>query len=234
MSQDIKTLLNQVLGECGFVTQSAFFASTDPAVLQLCYIANATARTIRKYQWQYLVKTGTINLTTGTLTYALATDFYALVPDTMYRVGNYYPVDIPARHDYWAQLKSAGAVGFVYECRIMGNLLNVINPTTGDSLRYEYFSTNPVIRASGSTPSDTFAADGDTWQLDDELFVRDVKWRFKREKGFDDWQVDLEDFKSYAAYKRGVDSGAQTVHFSRPSYSPNEPQTVIQTSDYRG
>jgi hypothetical protein len=244
----IKDILNQVLGECGFVTQSAFFASTDPAVLQLAYIANASVRTLRKYQWKWLLRSSTLALTTGTELYEVTgedRDVIAVVPDTTYKVGNYYPVDLPATTEYWAQLKSAGAIGFQYECRLMGPaalttsgassvpMMRVLNAVTGDSLRYEYISAYMVRAASvPSVEKEAFTADTDCCGYDDELITRDIKWRFKKEKGFDDWQVDLEDFKSYAAWLRGVDSGAQTIRFGRPAHSPHAPQSATMLSDF--
>lgn len=60
-----------------------------------------------------------------------------------------------------------------------------INPTptnTTDTIAYDYFS-NAWCASSGGTAQTKWAADTDTYLLDEDCFVLGLKWRFLRSKG---------------------------------------------------
>ena len=206
------TLLNawkQVCGESGFDVPTDV-ATSNP---QMLYIATASIRRLRPHQWQKLVKQGSITLTTAT-EYTLASDFWSYVPGTLWPEASGRPADLPVTTTDWAMLQAGiGFSSIAFNCRIYNDKLQVQNPEAGYVLNYEYISKNALTNAGG-TAQETFTADTDLCILDEELFIQDLKWRFKKEKGIDDWQVDAAELDRYLKYRKDVDAGSQTL---RPS-----------------
>lgn len=216
------SLLNaakQVLGESGFDVPTAVVAATDKMAF---YVACRSVRELRRHQWQKLIKSTTVNMTAAT-DYALASDFLAYVPDTLWSNGGTRPVNMPTTPSTWTILKSGiGMNPGQYNCRFINDRLEIQNPTDGEQLRYEYVSKN-ALTDSGGTAKEMFTADTDLWVLDDELFLADFRWRYKKEKGLDDWQVDLEEFRRYRNRLAGDDAGSQTIYPGDPYASRPRP-----------
>lgn len=229
MSLALSAILTQVEGECGFYPSSTYFGSSNTGALQCAYLANAAAATLKRHAWQYLRTQATIAVTAAT-SYALPADFWCYVPDTMFKTGNAYGVILPTTEPVWAAIRSTSGSGVVYNCRFFQDKLQVVNPKNGDVLNYEYISRY-AIAATGAptTPvKERFTLDTDKWLLDDELIIRDIKWRLKKERGFDDWQSDREDFQLYFNSLKGLQSGAITIIDNQSSnYIPNEPYTNL-------
>lgn len=227
MALSLLSAAEQVAGESGFQVPTTVVGSTDGSA-QYQYLANASVRTLRQYEWQKLRKTGSITLTSAT-EYSLASDFWSIVPDTLWPYSAGRPADMPVTTSRWAQLKAMiGISSIAFNCRFLNNKLHVQNPQAGYVLNYEYVSKNAVETSLG-VARETFAADTDVCVLDDELFVRDLKWRWKKEKGIDDWEVDLADFKQYLHYRQGVDAGAQVITSAKNVVFP-EPYTNLWVS----
>lgn len=229
MALALSAILNQTLGEIGLLPlPSAYVASTDPAVLQYVYLANASATRLRRYGWNYLIKQGSQALTTGTQDYALPSDFWCLVPDSMLQNGTYNFANMPASGPQWAAYRSTGVTGLTYQVRIYQNKFQVQGATTGDTLNFEYLILYPITDSTSVTGKQFFTVDTDLWKLDDALLIADLKWRIKKEKGFDDWQVDLQEFSSYRDTLLGREAGAQTIVMGGPAdYTPPEPYTDL-------
>jgi hypothetical protein len=206
------SLLNAVkaaMGESGIELPSAVVANTDKTML---YCANAAARRQRQHEWQKLRKSTTVTLTAAT-EYNLATDFWAYVPDTLWPEGGIRPAALPTTPLMWTILQSDISINPAqFNCRFLNNKLAVQNPEADIVLRYEYISNAPITDSTGATPKVEFTADTDLFILDEELFIMDLKWRIKKEKGIDDWQFDKQEYENYLNYRIGVDSGARTLY----------------------
>lgn len=207
MSISLLNAAKQVAGESGFAVPTAVVAAADQTMF---YVACAAVRALRRYPWQRTAATTTVTLTTAT-DYALPADFLAYVPDTMYVDGGGAPVNIPVTPSDWSALQAGiGVLANQYNCRFIGDRLHVQNPVADDVLRYEYISKHPLTN-SGGMAKEMFTADDDLWVLDDELFLGELKWRWKKEKGIDDWQADKTLADRYQKTLRGQDAGAQTL-----------------------
>jgi hypothetical protein len=206
MSITLLAAWQQACGESGFEVPTNIVTDNP----QMRYLATASIRRLRPHQWQKLVKQGSITLTTAT-EYTLATDFWSYVPGTLWPVSSGRPADLPVTVTDWAMLRAGiGFSSIAFNCRIYNDKLQVQNPEADYVLQYEYISKNAVT-SSGGTAQETFSADTDLCILDEELFIQDLKWRFKKEKGIDDWQVDALALDAYLAYRKGVDAGSQVL-----------------------
>lgn len=208
MSITLLAACAQVLGESGFDVPSAIVTADDKTAL---YVANASILSLRRHAWPKLIKSTTVTLTTDT-DYALASDFWVYVPDTLWSGGGAMPVNMPTTPRDWTILKSGlGISAGQFNCRFINDRLEVQNPVVDDVLRYEYVSKN-ALTSSGGVAKERFTADTDLCVLDEELFCRDLKWRYKKEKGIADWQADFQEFERYLRYFQGANNGSQTLY----------------------
>lgn len=230
MSETLATHLNRVLSTCGFAVESAYAAGTTVAAKQIFELANIAARALREGDFQEIIATGTVAMTAAT-DYALPTGFLSIVPDTM-RVENSMEVlDFPANVSRWADIKYAGGPSAApIDARIIGDRLHVANPRNGVNLKFEYITKYPIT-SSGGTPKELFTADNDIWIMDDQLFYLDVRWRFKKEKGIGDWQIDVQELGVQAKNVRGRNRSARTI-VPAPAIpvDTNEPYTNLWVS----
>ena len=211
MALTLSDILNRVLDESGFARESAYIAGTSVATRQLVALANRSATVLRDMPFTKRRANGTITMTTA-VSYSLPSDFFEYVPDTAYMEDNSTPVCWPTPEDEWALYQNGGLSpsGVLYVRQFAGALA-VINPVDGTDILFEYLSNACVRATAAGAYKERFTVDTDEWQLDDELIVMDVKWRFKKEKGFPDWQADAQDFAVYLRTVLGRDYGTGTI-----------------------
>ena len=95
-----------------------------------------------------------------------------------------------------------------------------------ETLTFEYISSYPW-ESDGGTPKETPTSDTDVWLLERRLMIAAVKWRWKKEKGVDDWQADVQAYQRYLGLLRGRDGGAKALQFGDASRCPPEPYTPL-------
>lgn len=93
-------------------------------------------------------------------------------------------------------------------------------------MTFEYVSSYPWQDGSGTAKA-IADADTDVWQLDDRLLKLATKWRWKKEKGIEDWQVDQQLYQRHANLLRGRDGGAKALLFGDPVWSAPTPYTNL-------
>jgi len=221
MPTTLKNILDAVMGESGFLIPASYAASLNPDDLQLVYLSSAASDELRDLDLTQSRVQGSITLTSAT-DYALPDDFFSYVADTAFQ--GTIPVDLPTSPSDWAWVKSYGAGSPSYRVRFMGGRLHVMNPTAGDVIQFEYITSLPW-EASG-VGKEKATADTDIWRLDRRLLQYAVKWRWKKEKGVEDWKDDLAMFQAYVSKLRARDSGAKTIRFGECEY-PDQPYTKL-------
>lgn len=224
----LSALLDRALQEAGFA-KAASYVGGGPGDLSLLALANRSASALRQLPLTKHAKTsGTVTLT-ASLTYALPADFYAYVADTAYIASNGNPVMWPTEPALWAELKSGTTPSTaVLHVRVLDGSLNVHNPQSGWVVNFEYYSKYPIaVTATPTVPAkELFTVDTDVWLLDDELFVLDVKWRYRKLKGLA-WAEDLQEFVGYKNRLIGRQRGARTIGPNTGGDRPCEPYTNL-------
>lgn len=92
---------------------------------------------------------------------------------------------MPTTPQEWTHDAATGAPGIPYKVRFIGSRVHVADPIDGETITYEYISSYPW-QASGVN-QELATADTDEWRLDRRLLTLGVKWRWKKEKGIEDW-----------------------------------------------
>lgn len=150
------------------------------------------------------------------------------MPDTARVVGRLETVCLPTNPAEWATWKSSGTLpGDTTYCRILGDRLEVLNPVAGKVLRFEYVSSSPWTAGDGVTPKEVATLDTDLFQPDRRLLILATKWRWKKEKGLPDWQIDAQEFTNYANALRARDAGSRALMFDAGDWMPPAPYTNL-------
>lgn len=111
-----------------------------------------------------------------------------------------------------------------------GSLWLVPTPTTnGELIAYDYYS-NAWCQSNSGTAQTAWAADTDTYLLDDECFIQGIKWRYLRAKGLDYGQekADYEEQCRQVMARSGTSpilSMSDTMHGNRFIDQSNLPET---------
>jgi hypothetical protein len=219
MPESIKTILNDVLSQSGFLQRSSFTNSADPDDIQMVSIANRVAYEIMNfYNWSTMIKEHTVNMNAGSgkgiipLTlYDLPPDFQNMIPDSAWQSEGNRPVEFPVPQARWYMYKhSAYSDGGTYRVRIVGDQLEVHDPEIGESFVFNYISNTPVTD-SVDAPKPKFTTDTDLFILDDYILMLGVQAHWMQTKLMPQYQ---EHYQNYIAKTReavGRDVGGRII-----------------------
>lgn len=152
----------------------------------------------------------------GQEAYALPSDYEHFIVMTMWDRGFRWQLLGPLNPQEWQVLKSGiSPTGPRRRFRLINNQI-FIDPIPYDSnqLVFEYYSNNWCQNNSGQTQV-RWAADTDTYLLDDDTFILGLIWRYRMAKGLDYseekmmWQNSIDRFKGRQALVRNLPINAQ-------------------------
>lgn len=136
-----------------------------------------------------------ITIIFGQDVYALPNDFSYFQQMTWWDRTYRWQMMGPLSAQEWQVLKSGlSPIGPRRFFRIMGNQF-YIHPApsvTGNTLVFEYFS-NSFCQSNAAAAQNTWLADTDYYNFDDDAFILGLKWRFKAAKGLD-YQQEKADY----------------------------------------
>lgn len=207
------TICQRALTEIGDTNvPTAIYGNTDPTAVQLLALLTRAGKTLRRLKWQALIKTGTIVTANGTQDYALPADWLEFDPLTFWDETSRYELVGPVSPALWNTLNYSGLVGAglrKYFRVAAGNISLYPVPTGTANLRYSYRSRNWI----GGLAKEDFTDDSDAVDLDEQLLIADLKWRYRQAKGLDDWPVLAEEANRLRDLLVAADGGKAPVSF---------------------
>ena len=196
------TLLSIVQGFCGRTNISvptSVIGSTDPQIVQVQRLLEEEGVDLAtRADWQELTQQGTFVSVASEeqgLIATIADDGYRSIKnETFWDRSSSLPVLGPLSAKEWQTLKAVANTGPRYWYRIRGGQL-LMNPAPAAGLNFffEYVSKNWILSNDGTTTQARFANDADDVLLDYDLLTMGLRWRWKKEKGFEY----AEDFRTY-------------------------------------
>lgn len=217
MSLTLKQTLDMMIQSCGLIAPPSWTQGQQDD-LQCVALANQAVLSLRERKFQAQLREYSFTTSEESTRYAPPLDSLGIVPDTMWMQSSIWRVDFPTDPTVWAYLRaSAGPSGVVIRARMIQNAIEIWQPQDGIPIGYEYYTKNCVFGYDAGfdppigVPKELFTTDQDTHVFDDALLIADIKWRYKKEKGFNDWQVDFEAFKAQLNTVMGRDAGAKTI-----------------------
>ncbi|OBU84580.1 hypothetical protein [Chromobacterium subtsugae] len=195
-------LIQDACAEIGIIQPPQVIGSIDPTVKQLLALANREGQEMHAIGtsidgWQMLRREFVWQVVGGQDTYALPADADMLIPGTAWDRSMRWQLLGPATPQEWQVLKSAVVpLGPRRRWRVLAGqfvLFPVPSPTDNNTLVYEYYS-NCWCQSANNVPQPQFAADTDTYLLDDNVMVLGIIWRYRRKKGLE-FSIEYEDWK---------------------------------------
>lgn len=146
--------------------------------------------------WQALEKVHTFDTVAAEDEYALPSDFENLLMETAWDRSNYWMLRGPTSPMLYQQvasglvapsnLRSAWRIRRVAGGATADRKFTLIpEPSSVQSMAFEYLSNGWVSNAAGDTFANGFTADDDVPVLDAYLHELDLRWRFRMAKGLD-------------------------------------------------
>jgi hypothetical protein len=205
------TLCQQAASELGLTQPDQVVGSADKTAQVLFRLANAAGKHLAGYHdWQALiVEQSFTSLATQEQTGALPSDYDRLPGDVeIWNTSSNMKFAGPTPQRYWRTLKSgivtAANPGY---WRIINNELNILPVmSAGDTIEFEYITANWCEDSDGTGQTE-FAADTDTALIDEELFILELVWRFRKGRGFAQYAEDLETCEREKEKKASRDRG---------------------------
>jgi len=226
--KNLKSILNAVLAEAGFLEKPGFATSVDPDDKQMVAIANRMAyQILNHFNWSGLRETLEITMTSATR-YPLPADFQSFAPDSFFTESGGFEFPVPEGR-YFSCKYGSGDTGGVIRARKYGNALEIPNPSPGEILYLEYV-TNVPIKSSANQPKTEFTSDDDVWQLDDELIILGIQQRWGQVKQFPQYAEWRAEFNNKLNEAIGRDTGSRTIGGSSAKGSGKSPYYPLYRS----
>jgi hypothetical protein len=200
MAKTLLTFLQNAADELGVAAPAYVIGNSDQQIRQLLALANREGKDFVSLEgptggWPQLRKTYTFNLQPGVDNYALPSDYQTLIPGTVWDGAYRWQIPGPINPQEWNTLKygivtAAPFIRFKIEA---GRFYVTPVPGTAqtDTIAYAYES-NAWCQSAGGTAQTAWAADTDTYLLDEECFILGIKRRFKSAKGLEYSQEDAD------------------------------------------
>lgn len=214
------TMLTTVQNFCrrtGVPVPITVYGTTDAQVLQVMALLEEEGNDLAsRGSWQgitFEASHTTLALEDqGAIATIAGNGFRYIKNDTLWDRTSRLPVCGPMDSQDWQMMKAMTSTGPRYRFRIRGGKL-LVNPAppASDSWYFEYVSQNWILGANGTTYKQYFTLDTDTVLLPETLVLMGLRWRWKKEKGFD-YAEDMRTYEMQVKDALGRDGGKTTLY----------------------
>ena len=172
----------------------------DDAKTMLAIAQQAGEEIAHRVDWNKLVKQANISA----VPYTLPEDYHRPVPGSLIVTALGVFVRPVTNSGEWSVLARVGSTQ-PYYYRTEGTI-DVVPTSAAAGATLNYVSGNFVAKVSGTDYTGTFASDDDTPVFTEDLLVKNMVWRWKRQKGLD-YTDDLSEFEAILASEIKADRG---------------------------
>jgi hypothetical protein len=172
----------------------------DDARAMLTIAQQAGEEIAHRVDWNKLLKTATI----ATTPYTLPENYHRPVPGSMIITALGQLARPVTNSGQWAVLEQVGSTQ-PYYYRSAGTI-TIVPTSAGVNARLNYVSGHFVAQSNGTDFRASFAADDDTTLFNEDLLVKNMVWRWKRQKGLD-YADDLAEFEAMLKAEINADRG---------------------------
>lgn len=211
-------VIQRAADRLGVARPTSVISSTDQQIRQLFGICLEEGKDLAaRGFWQALTREKTfVTVAAETQTNTpIPTDFDRFVPETIWNRTSARQIIGPRSSRAWQADKARPAAALTYLAFRVRDDAFLINPTptAGETIAYEYITKNWVVSSAGSGKVEP-TSDDDLFELDTELMVQGIRWRWKQSKGLD-YGEDFETYERNVAIALGEDGGAEDLDIGR-------------------
>lgn len=219
----VLTVIAYVCGRVNVPVPASVLGNTDTQVQQMLRLLEEEGNDLaQRGDWNALTCEAThVSLAAedqGALATIAANGFRTYKNGTFWDRTNKLPILGPLSDTEWQTLKAMTQTGPRYHFRVRGgHILINPTPTAGYTWAFEYVSKYWMLGVDGTTYKQYATLDTDTILLQEELVLAGLRWRWKKEKGFDY----AEDFDTYEMQVKDAlarDGGKATLRMDGGSH----------------
>lgn len=226
--KSILTIVNNALDELLQSRATAFYGEAGSNQRFLLQLFNRHGRDVRDSNesgWNIMQRLHTFNTVASTAEYALPSDFDHLLADTVWDRTRVVPGVGSLSAVQWQTIKSGLiGTGAIYpRYRIVRSQVSGVDrkfiidptPTAVEAMAFEYVSTDWLCNSIQTLTYEEVAADTNLCLLDSDLMVLGLKWRWRKEKGFE-FTTGLAEYNEKLDYKISTDTPLPALSLSGP------------------
>lgn len=213
----ILTIIQQVCGRTNVPVPQTVLGNTDTKILQMLRLLEEEGTDLSKRgDWEGITFEATHTSLAaedqGALTSIATNGFRHIKNGTLWDRTNKLPILGPFNDQEWQARKAMTTAWPRYHYRIRGGKwLITPTPTAGYTWAFEYVSKNWILGIDGTTYKQYATLDTDTVLLQEDLVLMGLRWRWKKEKGFD-YAEDFETYEKQVKTDLSRDGGKPTLH----------------------
>lgn len=182
----------------GLARPTTIISNSNKEARQLLYYAQREIFAERDcYDWQQVIKEGTVTGDGAANALTLPTDFYRLVSDTTWDRTDNRQAAVGVNSREWAYLQGWDIVTTLNRrARIIDDKMEFyqIVPNLRD-VHFEYISKNLIdVAVGGPSEKAEFTADDDVSLIDDDLLTLGIVWRYTKARQQKRWRADREEY----------------------------------------
>mgnify|MGYP000340656027 CR=1 FL=1 len=195
----ILSLVQSFTDKLGIPTPSAVVGVTEKSVRQIRALLQECVRDLTEYQWpQQTLRVTWTSLATadqGALTTIFGSGFKTLVADTLWNETRHMRIYGPVTPAVWQALQTLPNAGPEYQYWVSNGHL-FVSPTlaAGETLAGMYVTSEGILDIDGTTTKAAFTADDDSLLFPDNVVLRCLEYKWKKQKGEAGWE---DDYNSY-------------------------------------
>jgi len=214
---------------------TSVIGTSDQQILQLYSILEEEIDELSgRGSWQYLTYEATHTTVAtesqGSIDDIATNNFRFIKNDTIWDRTENLPVIIIDGPDWQAE-KGFSATSPRYRARIRTNqLISTPVPSAGNTWAFEYVTWNAILDNDGTTTKQVFSEDTDTLLLPDTIVKMGLRWRWKKEKGFE-YAEDFRTYETMVADALGRE-GMKTVLHQDRSERRTTPKVVVNQGNW--
>lgn len=208
------TVLSAIQGAsvyCGVTAPAAVYGEVDRVAVEFAEIANEAAAMIAdEHDWQLLKRLHTITGDGTATAFDLPADYLRMPKaQNLWTSRLESPLRQVLDHDEWLQLDIQAAEVVLNVWTVLGGQIQ-FRPAleTGETVKL-YYQSN-LWANDGSADTAAFAADADTFRLDDRLLKHAIAWMWRAKKGLP-YEDDLERYNDALGKRVAEDKGAKIL-----------------------
>lgn len=231
---DMLSIIQEFCKRTNINVPTAVISSSDEQVLQVLGLLEEEGQDLaQRGDWQVLIREAlhtTLNTEIQGSIDTIAPGFDRFKPNTFWDRDLRLPVYILSNVD-WQQEQATNITGPRYQARIRGNqLIADPVPVAGHTWAFEYITKNWITDSAGSNPSDEFVADTDLVLLPEKIVKTGLRWRWKKEKGFD-YDEDFQTYEKMIAKSLGSSGLKKRLNMGQEIEEP-KPQIYISDGSF--